>query len=133
MDLESRQDIEPKPEFIRGPVRLPLRIDGQELGYSLFLFQFNGERWIAAFTGNIDDGEPVPLRIESACIFGHVFHSAKCDCGYQLDEALRRIAEMKRVLVIYAIDDDARGLGIDAHFQIYVLRQQENLDTEAVY
>jgi GTP cyclohydrolase II len=121
------------PQDIQGPIHLPLRIDKQEIPYQLWYYSFGTERWVAAFTGDITNGEPVPLRIESACLFGHIFHSAKCDCGYQLDEAFRRIAQLGKGIVIYGIDQDARGLGIAAHFQIYVLRQQENLDTDAVY
>jgi GTP cyclohydrolase II len=122
-----------QPEVVHGPVSLPLRTPGRETGYELWYFSFGGQRWVAACCGPITDGAPVPLRIESACLFGHVLHSAKCDCGYQLDEALRRIAELGRGVVVYGVDQDARGLGIEAHFRIYVMRQRENLDTDAVY
>jgi GTP cyclohydrolase II len=130
-ELQERNIIDPKKEC--GPVKLPLNINGVDVPFELWYFDFDGDRWVAAFTGDIFDGKPLPLRIESACLFGHVFHSNKCDCGYQLDEAFRRIAELKRGMVIYAIDADARGLGIEAHFQIYVMRQVENLDTDQVY
>jgi GTP cyclohydrolase II len=120
-------------DVIQGPVHLPLRIDGQVVPYRLWLYTIGQKRWIAASTGDVAGDEPVLLRIESACVFGHILHSAKCDCGYQLDEALRRIGALGRGIIIYGVDDDARGLGIEAHFQIYVLRQQRQLDTEAVY
>jgi len=132
-NCDHHNELDLTPEVIQGPIYLPLRIDGQEVSYQLWYYSFGSERWVAAFTGDITNMEPVPLRIESACLFGHVFHSAKCDCGYQLDEAFRRLAKLGRGIVIYGIDQDARGLGIAAHFQIYVLRQQENLDTDAVY
>ncbi|MFD0530487.1 DUF6939 family protein [Kitasatospora arboriphila] len=96
-------------------------------------FDFDGERWAAVHTGDLHDGTPVPLRIESACLFGHVLRSAQCDCGYQLDEAMHTFARQGRGLLLYGIDQDARGLGIAAHFAIYAMRQQEGLDTEAVY
>jgi len=121
------------PDVLLGPIALPLQSDSGTLPFQLWYYEFGGERWVVACTGQIDDGEPVPLRIESACLFGHVLHSVKCDCQYQLDEAFNRIGRLRRGLVIYAIDQDARGLGIEAHFHIYMLRQQENLDTAAVY
>jgi len=79
------------PQTIQGLIHLPLRIDKQEIPYQLWYYSFGSERWVVAFTGDITSGEPVPLRIESACLFGHIFHSAKCDCGYQLDKVFRAI------------------------------------------
>lgn len=117
-----------------GPATLPLAVSGVEIQAKLYYYDFGAEgRWIAVIAGDISNGEPVPLRIESACVFGHIFHSVKCDCGFQLDEAMKHIGKLRRGLVIYGLDQDARGLGVASHFQIYVLRQQENLDTEEVY
>jgi GTP cyclohydrolase II len=120
----------PRPD---GPAHLPLRWEGGETPFVLWHFDFGGDRWVAAATGDLTDGEPVPLRIESACVFGHVLRSAQCDCGYQLEEAMKSFARNGRGLLVYGVDQDARGLGIAAHFAIYAMRQQENLDTDAVY
>ncbi|WHM37878.1 hypothetical protein [Streptomyces sp. BPTC-684] len=116
-----------------GPAHLPLRWDGGETPFVLWHFDFGGDRWTAVYTGDIHSGEPVPLRIESACVFGHVLRSAQCDCGYQLEQAMDSFARNGRGLLLYGIDQDARGLGIAAHYAIYAMRQQENLDTDAVY
>ncbi|MFI5758512.1 hypothetical protein [Streptomyces sp. NPDC051569] len=116
-----------------GPAHLPLRWENGETPFVLWHFDFGGDRWVAAYTGDLADGRPVPLRIESACVFGHVLRSAQCDCGYQLDEAMKSFARDGRGLLLYGVDQDARGLGIAAHFAIYAMRQQENLDTDAVY
>ncbi|MFI9275827.1 hypothetical protein ACIGXM_34785 [Kitasatospora sp. NPDC052896] len=117
-----------------GPAHLPLRWDGGEAPFVLWHFDFGGgNRWVAAYTGELHSGEPMPLRIESACIFGHVLRSAQCDCGYQLEQAMDSFARNGRGLLLYGVDQDARGLGIAAHFAIYAMRQQENLDTDAVY
>ena len=132
-NIEISAESDCSPRVVRGPINLPLRVGEKEVAYRLWFFDFADGRWVAALAGGIDEEDRVPLRIESACLFGHVFHSAKCDCRFQLDEAFRRIAELKKGLIVYAIDQDARGLGIDAHFRIYELRQQQNLDTEAVY
>ncbi|WP_128378880.1 hypothetical protein [Streptomyces cavernae] len=125
-------DIPPLPAP-DGPARLPLRWDGRVTHFDLWHFQFAGGRWIAAYTGDLDNGEPVPLRIESACVFGHVLRSAQCDCGFQLQAAMDSFARQGRGLLLYGVDQDARGLGIAAHFAIYAMRQRENLDTAEVY
>lgn len=117
---------------VSGPAMLPLRYAGGETPFQLWHFDFGGDRWAAVWTGDLHDG-PVPLRIESACLFGHVLRSAQCDCGFQLEAAMTSFARRGRGLLLYAIDQDARGLGIAAHFAIYAMRQQENLDTDAVY
>lgn len=124
---------DPSPEEIVGEIILPLKIDGEEVKFHLFYFSFNQDRWIAALLGKPSDEQYFPLRIESACVFGHVFHSSQCDCGFQLDEAFARIKKVGKGVVIYAIDHDARGLGILSHFKIYHYRQKEQLDTEEVY
>ncbi|WP_281886253.1 hypothetical protein [Paenibacillus sp. YYML68] len=118
---------------IRGPIKLPLKIGNSTHNFELKYFEYSGERYAVACLGEVSQDEYIPLRIESACLFGHVFNSDKCDCGFQLKEALKRIAEHKKGMVIYAIDQDARGLGIESHFRIYVMRQHENLDTDELY
>jgi GTP cyclohydrolase II len=118
---------------IDGPARLPLKFADRVERFNLLHFTFETGRWIAAWTGSLEDAAPMPLRIESACVFGHVFNSRQCDCGFQLYEASRRIAEGGRGLIIYALDQDARGLGTAAHFEIYRMRQVEQLDTEEVF
>jgi GTP cyclohydrolase II len=118
---------------ILGPAYLPLRW-GERHGYfDLFYVPFDDERYVVARHGAIDQKGYVPLRIESACIFGHVFGSMQCDCGWQWRTALDLIVNRGSGLLIYGVDQDARGLGIAAHFKIYQMRQQEHLDTAAVF
>ena len=125
----------PKPVSTWGPIRLPLRNADREVYFQLWYYDFGGShgRWALAMAGDPSDGKPMPLRIESACLFGHVFNSVQCDCGFQLDEAMARMAKLGRGIVAYGIDHDARGLGIETHFRIYVYRQTEKLDSEQVY
>lgn len=118
---------------IVGPAILPLRWGSAVTRFTLWHFDFDGDRWVAAYTGNIHTTPPVQLRIESACIFGHVLRSAQCDCGFQLEAAMRQFAQCGRGLLLYGVDQDARGLGTAAHFAIYQMRQQEGLDTPEVF
>jgi GTP cyclohydrolase II len=120
-------------DVVEGPIRLPLRLGGQVTEFTLWYYESDGGRWASAHVGDLATDDAVPLRIESACVFGHVFHSAKCDCGYQLQTALENIAAGGRGLVVYGIDQDGRGLGIANHFRIYGMRQREGLDSEEVF
>jgi GTP cyclohydrolase II len=118
---------------ITGPATLPLRWGDTVAKFTLYHFAFGDDRWAAVYVGAMDAPEPMPLRIESACFFGHVLRSQQCDCGYQLEAAMRSFAQSGRGLLIYGIDQDARGLGTAAHFAIYQMRQQESLDTAQVF
>lgn len=121
------------PIAIVGPIKLPLRVDESIEYFSLHYFQFDQQRWVSVALGNLQAPEPLLLRIESACFFGHVLGSQQCDCGYQLREALRRIVKHGSGLLIYGVDHDARALGLETHFWIYHYRQVEHLDTEEIY
>lgn len=124
---------DPASFVVDGPAVLPLRWGADTASFTLLHFAFGADRWVAAYTGDLYDGAPVPLRIESACLFGHVLRSAQCDCGYQLDATMHEFCRSGRGLLVYGVDQDARGLGLAAHFAIYQMRQQENLDTDEVY
>ena len=51
--------------------------------------------------GNISDGKPVLCRVHSECLTGDVFGSGRCDCGEQLDAAMKAIAEEGRGILLY--------------------------------
>ena len=120
-------------EATEGPILLPLWIGGQVTEFTLQYYEVAGERWTSLRLGDVGNGDWVPLRIESSCLFGHVFRSARCDCGFQLQKALEGIVAARRGLVVYGIDHDARGLGIGNHFRIYGMRQREQLDSEEIF
>ena len=74
------------------------------------------------------DRKAVPLvRIHSECLTGDVFGSLKCDCGKQLQDAMRQIEQAQCCLVIY-LRQEGRGIGIEMKLQAYAL-QEHGLDT----
>ena len=77
---------------------------------------------IALVHGDLGDGTDVLTRVHSECLTGDVFGSRRCDCGPQLDEALQRVVEEGRGVVVYLRGHEGRGIGLVAKLQAYQLQ-----------
>lgn len=115
-------------EFI-GPVEWPIQVDDGPTYFDLYYTEVEGDRYIVATKGDVSD-TPSLLRIESSCVFGHVLDGVQCDCGDQLEQALATIAERGKGILVYALDEDARGHGVEMHFQLYIYRQHQGRTDE---
>ena len=82
---------------------------------------------IALTFGNIEHAEGVLVRMHSKCLTGDVFHSRRCDCGWQLETAMRMIQVEGRGVIVY-LDQEGRGIGLLNKLKAYEL-QDHGADT----
>ena len=84
----------------------------------------DGTEHLAFVKGAVQGEEDVLVRVHSECLTGDVFSSLRCDCGPQLDEAMRLVAEAGLGVVVYLRGHEGRGIGLGHKLRAYQLQDQ---------
>jgi len=123
--IRYRRATEKLIEKAAGPIRFPTKLGD----FNLYVYETDIEPnpYIAIVKGDVSTDEPVLCRVHSSCLTGDILQSLRCDCGDQLEMALRRIEDEGRGVLVY-IPQEGRGIGIVNKLKAYEL-QDRGLDT----
>jgi 3,4-dihydroxy 2-butanone 4-phosphate synthase/GTP cyclohydrolase II len=102
------------------------RIPTQWGDFTCYVYEsmLDGEQHVAMVRGAVQGEEGVLVRVHSECLTGDVFGSLRCDCGVQLDAAMRMIAEEGLGVLVYLRGHEGRGIGLGHKIRAYDLQDQ---------
>jgi 3,4-dihydroxy 2-butanone 4-phosphate synthase/GTP cyclohydrolase II len=116
-----------KETLVEREVKIHLPTEYGDFEMIAYTDKNSGEEHLALIKGEWDEKEPVLTRVHSSCITGDIFGSCRCDCGPQLQEAMRMIEREGKGVIVY-MNQEGRGIGMMNKLRAYKL-QEEGLDT----
>jgi 3,4-dihydroxy 2-butanone 4-phosphate synthase / GTP cyclohydrolase II len=106
-------------------VKMPT--DFGDFNLHLYRSKIDGQHHLALVRGDVSGKKNVLVRVHSECLTGDVFGSRRCDCGPQLHQAMRQVADVGRGVILY-MRQEGRGIGLGPKIKAYKL-QEQGLDT----
>jgi 3,4-dihydroxy 2-butanone 4-phosphate synthase/GTP cyclohydrolase II len=113
----TREKLVERVEVVKMPT------DYGEFDLYLYRSKTDGQHHLALVRGDVAGQKGVLVRVHSECLTGDVFGSRRCDCGPQLHQAMRQVAEAGRGVIVY-MRQEGRGIGLGPKIKAYKLQEQ---------
>ena len=113
----TREKLVEREEVVKMPT------DYGDFDLHLYRSKVDGQHHLALVRGDIAGQKNVLVRVHSECLTGDVFGSRRCDCGPQLHQAMRQVAEAGRGVILY-MRQEGRGIGLAPKIKAYKLQEQ---------
>lgn len=113
----TREKLVERMEVVKMPT------DYGDFNLVLYRSKLDGQHHLALVYGDVAGKKNVLVRVHSECLTGDVFGSRRCDCGPQLHQAMRQVAEAGQGVIVY-MRQEGRGIGLAPKIKAYKLQEQ---------